>query len=106
MQMDEGVREKRTPVASSPYPVGRRRTIGGNRQDSLHHLSNRLDRHFPDVARQEIAAKERKMQASAEPLPTRAGVPPVPPGMSPDLDRLTRDFRQFIADFETLLKNA
>ena len=46
------------------------------------------------------------MQASAEPLPTRAGVPPVPPGMSPDLDRLTRDFRQFIADFEALLKNA
>jgi ElaB/YqjD/DUF883 family membrane-anchored ribosome-binding protein len=46
------------------------------------------------------------MQASAEPLPTRAGVPPVPPGMSPDLDRLTRDFRQFISDFETLLRNA
>src|SRR5882724_7527008 len=47
------------------------------------------------------------MQASAEPLPTRAGVPPVPPGMlSPDLDRLTRDFRQLIGDFESLLKNA
>jgi ElaB/YqjD/DUF883 family membrane-anchored ribosome-binding protein len=46
------------------------------------------------------------MQASAEPLPSRAGVPPVPPAMSPDVDRLTRDFRQLISDFETLLKNA
>ena len=26
--------------------------------------------------------------------------------MSPDVDRLTRDFRQLISDFETLLKNA
>ena len=46
------------------------------------------------------------MQASAEPLPSRAGVPPVPPAMSPDVDRLTRDFRQLISDFEALLKNA
>ena len=46
------------------------------------------------------------MQASAEPLPSRAGVSPVPPAMSPDVDRLTRDFRQLISDFETLLKNA
>ena len=46
------------------------------------------------------------MQASAEPLPSRAGVPPVPSAMSPDVDRLTRDFRQLISDFETLLKNA
>jgi ElaB/YqjD/DUF883 family membrane-anchored ribosome-binding protein len=26
--------------------------------------------------------------------------------MSPDVDRITRDFRQLISDFETLLKNA
>lgn len=46
------------------------------------------------------------MQASAEPLPARAGIPPVPPAISPDIDRLTRDFRQLISDFEALLKNA
>jgi len=28
MQIDEGEREKHTPVALSPYPEGLRRTIG------------------------------------------------------------------------------
>ena len=46
------------------------------------------------------------MTATAEPLPSRAGVPPVPPAMSPEMDRLARDFRQFIADCEALLKHA
>ena len=46
------------------------------------------------------------MSAAAEPLPSRAGVPPVAPPMSPELDRLARDFRQFIADCEALIKNA
>ena len=46
------------------------------------------------------------MTAPAESFPSRAGVPPVPPAMSPDMDRLSRDFRQFIADCEALLQNA
>jgi ElaB/YqjD/DUF883 family membrane-anchored ribosome-binding protein len=46
------------------------------------------------------------MPTTAEPLPTRTGMPPVPPAMSPEMDRLARDFRQFIADCEALLKNA
>src|SRR5438034_4520812 len=46
------------------------------------------------------------MTATAEPFPSRAGVAPVPPAMSPDMERLSSDFRQFIADCEALLKNA
>ena len=46
------------------------------------------------------------METNAEPLPTRSGVPPVPPGMSPDMERLARDFRAFVADCEALLRNA
>jgi ElaB/YqjD/DUF883 family membrane-anchored ribosome-binding protein len=46
------------------------------------------------------------MTATAESFSSRAGVSPVPPGMSPEMDRLSSDFRQFIADCEALLKNA
>jgi len=46
------------------------------------------------------------MTASAESFPSRAGVSPVPPAMSPEMDRLSREFRQFVADCEALLKNA
>jgi ElaB/YqjD/DUF883 family membrane-anchored ribosome-binding protein len=45
------------------------------------------------------------MSATAESFPSRAGVAPVPP-MSPEMDRLSRDFRQFVADCEALIKNA
>jgi ElaB/YqjD/DUF883 family membrane-anchored ribosome-binding protein len=46
------------------------------------------------------------MDVNAEPLPSRSGVPPVPPGSSPEMERLARDFRAFIADCEALLRNA
>jgi len=46
------------------------------------------------------------MSTPAEALPTRAGVQPIQPAMSPEMDRLSRDFRQFISDCEALLKNA
>jgi len=46
------------------------------------------------------------MPTTAEALPTRAGMQPVPPAMSPEMDHLSRDFRQFISDCEALLKNA
>ena len=36
----------------------------------------------------------------------RATPPPVPPAMSADMERLSRDFRQFISDCEGLLRNA
>ena len=46
------------------------------------------------------------MSTTAEALNTRAAVQSVPPAMSPELDRLSRDFRQFISDCESLLKHA
>ncbi|HEY1327134.1 MAG TPA: DUF883 family protein [Casimicrobiaceae bacterium] len=42
----------------------------------------------------------------AEPLPSGRGAPPVPPELSADVDRLREDFRAFVADCQTLLKNA
>jgi len=46
------------------------------------------------------------MQTAAESLPSRASAAPASTAVSADMDRLTRDFRQFISDCETLLKNA
>jgi ElaB/YqjD/DUF883 family membrane-anchored ribosome-binding protein len=45
-------------------------------------------------------------QNMAEPLPSGRGAPPVPPELSADVDRLREDFRAFVADCQTLLKNA
>lgn len=45
-------------------------------------------------------------QNMAEPLPSGRGMPPVPPEVSDDVDRLREDFRVFVADCQTLLKNA
>jgi ElaB/YqjD/DUF883 family membrane-anchored ribosome-binding protein len=42
----------------------------------------------------------------AEPLPSGRGMPPVPPEVSADVDRLREDFRAFVSDCQTLLKNA
>jgi len=47
-----------------------------------------------------------EMSTTAEALPTRAGAPSVSQALSPEMDRLSRDFRQFISDCEALLKNA
>ena len=48
------------------------------------------------------------MEDSTEALGARVngGISPLPKSMSPDLEQLTRDFRTFVADCETLLKNA
>ena len=48
------------------------------------------------------------MEDSTEALGARGngGISPMPKPMSPDLEQLTRDFRTFVADCETLLKNA
>jgi len=53
------------------------------------------------------------MSTTAEALPTRSGAPSLAEAtstvsqvMSPEMDRLSRDFRQFISDCEALLKNA
>ena len=46
------------------------------------------------------------MSTTAEALSTRTGVQSIPTAMSPEIDRLSRDFRQFISDCEALLKNA
>ena len=46
------------------------------------------------------------MSTTAEALSTRTGVQSIPTAMSPEMDRLSRDFRQFISDCEALLKNA
>lgn len=45
-------------------------------------------------------------QNFAEPLPAGRGVPPVPPEVSADVDRLREDFRAFVADCQTLLRSA
>jgi ElaB/YqjD/DUF883 family membrane-anchored ribosome-binding protein len=46
------------------------------------------------------------MSTTAEALSTRTGVQSIPAAMSPEMDRLSRDFRQFISDCEALLKHA
>jgi ElaB/YqjD/DUF883 family membrane-anchored ribosome-binding protein len=48
------------------------------------------------------------MEDNTEALATRGngGISPMPKPMSPDLEQLTRDFHAFVADCETLLKNA
>jgi ElaB/YqjD/DUF883 family membrane-anchored ribosome-binding protein len=45
-------------------------------------------------------------QNTAEPLPAGRGMPPVPPEINADVDRLREDFRTFVADCQTLLRNA
>lgn len=48
------------------------------------------------------------MEPNAQPLPRSNGgnVSELVKPLAPDLDQLTRDFRTFVADCETLLKNA
>ena len=43
---------------------------------------------------------------AAKSYPARDNIAPMAAALSPDLDQLTRDFRTFVADCETLLKNA
>src|SRR5690348_9794758 len=45
-------------------------------------------------------------QNMAESMSSGRGMPPVPPELSNDVDRLREDFRAFVADCQTLLKNA
>jgi ElaB/YqjD/DUF883 family membrane-anchored ribosome-binding protein len=46
------------------------------------------------------------MESNAQEFSTRRSVAPMPAPDSADLDQLTRDFRVFVSDCETLLKNA
>jgi ElaB/YqjD/DUF883 family membrane-anchored ribosome-binding protein len=46
------------------------------------------------------------MDNPGQPLPSNSGTPPVPATPSPELERLTRDFRAFLADCEALFRNA
>jgi len=46
------------------------------------------------------------MQTAADSLPSRASASPASSATSGEMERMTRDFRQFISDCETLLKNA
>jgi ElaB/YqjD/DUF883 family membrane-anchored ribosome-binding protein len=48
------------------------------------------------------------MEESAQAVPPRGNgnLSPLARPVAPDLDQLTRDFRAFVADCETLLKNA
>jgi ElaB/YqjD/DUF883 family membrane-anchored ribosome-binding protein len=43
---------------------------------------------------------------NAQPLPASRGLPDVPPQVNADLDRLREDFRTFVSDCQTLLRNA
>jgi ElaB/YqjD/DUF883 family membrane-anchored ribosome-binding protein len=43
---------------------------------------------------------------NAQPLPAGRGMPQVAPEMTADVDRLREDFRTFVSDCQTLLKNA
>lgn len=43
---------------------------------------------------------------NAQPLPAGRGVPQIPPEINADVDRLREDFRTFVADCQTLLRNA
>jgi len=42
----------------------------------------------------------------AQPLPASRGLPQMSPAMSGDVDRLREDFRTFVADCQTLFRNA
>ena len=46
------------------------------------------------------------MESNAQDFSARRNISPMPAPLAPDLDQLTRDFRVFVADCETLLKNA
>ena len=43
---------------------------------------------------------------NAQPLPAGRGLTQVPPEVSADVDRLREDFRTFVSDCQTLLRNA
>jgi len=43
---------------------------------------------------------------NAQPLPASRGLPDVPPALNADMDRLREDFRTFVSDCQTLLRNA
>lgn len=43
---------------------------------------------------------------NGQPLPSGNGLPQVPPQISADVDRLREDFRTFLTDCQTLLRNA
>jgi ElaB/YqjD/DUF883 family membrane-anchored ribosome-binding protein len=43
---------------------------------------------------------------NAEPMPSGNGIPQIPPQINADVDRLREDFRTFITDCQTLLRNA
>jgi len=43
---------------------------------------------------------------AAKSYPARDNIAPMAAAVAPDLEQLTRDFRTFVADCETLLKNA
>ena len=43
---------------------------------------------------------------NAQPLPAGNGMPQIPPQMNADIDRLREDFRTFLSDCQTLLRNA
>src|SRR5438270_7701019 len=44
--------------------------------------------------------------SNAQPLPAGRGLPQVPPEINADVDRLREDFRTFVSDCQTLLRNA
>ncbi len=46
------------------------------------------------------------MESNAQEFSARRNISPLPAPVAPDLDQLTRDFRAFVTDCETLLKNA
>ena len=46
------------------------------------------------------------MDNLGQPLPSDSGTPSVPAPSSPELDRLARDFRAFLADCDALFRNA
>jgi ElaB/YqjD/DUF883 family membrane-anchored ribosome-binding protein len=43
---------------------------------------------------------------NAQPIPAGNGMPQIPPQVNADLDRLREDFRTFLSDCQTLLRNA
>jgi ElaB/YqjD/DUF883 family membrane-anchored ribosome-binding protein len=44
--------------------------------------------------------------SNAQPMPASRGLPDIPPQAQADFDRLREDFRTFVSDCQTLLKNA
>lgn len=46
------------------------------------------------------------MESNAQEFPARGNISQIPASVAPDVEQLTHDFRVFVADCETLLKNA